>query len=48
MGGFDLDKNLNKTKRLIGIVPQDLAIYGDLTALQDVRFFGALYGLKEG
>lgn len=46
VGGFDLDKNLNKTKRLIGIVPQDLAIYGDLTALQNVRFFGALYGLK--
>lgn len=30
----------------IGFVPQDLSIYEDLTALQNVRFFGSLYKLK--
>ncbi len=46
IGGLDLDKDLNQAKYLLGIVPQDLAIYNDLTALQNVKFFGALYGLK--
>lgn len=32
-------------KRLIGIVPQDLAIYLELTARENLRFFGQLYGL---
>lgn len=33
-------------KRNIGIVPQDLAIYEDLTAFENVRFFAGLYGLR--
>jgi len=33
-------------KRNIGIVPQDIAIYGDLSAYENVRFFASLYGLK--
>lgn len=44
--GHDLDKELNTCKYLMGIVPQDLAIYSDLSASQNVSFFGALYGLK--
>src|SRR5437016_4758154 len=32
-------------KHLLGIVPQDLAIYGELTARENLRFFGELYGL---
>ncbi len=32
-------------RRLIGIVPQDLAIYLELTARENLRFFGQLYGL---
>jgi len=33
-------------KRRIGMVPQDLALYDDLTARDNLRLFGALYGLK--
>src|SRR5439155_13118745 len=36
------DKEL---RRLIGIVPQELAIYGELTARENLLFFGELYGL---
>ena len=47
---YILDKDVNKfssfTKKNIGIVPQDLAIYYDLTAYENVKFFGSLYGLK--
>jgi ABC-2 type transport system ATP-binding protein len=32
-------------RRLIGVVPQDLALYGPLTARENLHFFGELYGL---
>ncbi|HWY86469.1 MAG TPA: ABC transporter ATP-binding protein [Gemmataceae bacterium] len=32
-------------KHLLGIMPQELAIYGELTARENLRFFGKLYGL---
>src|SRR5712692_8510495 len=37
------DKEL---RRQIGIVPQDLALYGELTAYENLAFFGRLYGLS--
>lgn len=44
------DKNLNKNKmyfkQRLGIVPQDLAIYEDISAEKNVQFFASLYGLK--
>jgi ABC-2 type transport system ATP-binding protein len=33
-------------KRLLGVVPQDLAIYPELSARENLRFFGKLYGLR--
>jgi len=33
-------------RSLLGIVPQELAIYPELTAAQNLRFFGGLYGLR--
>jgi ABC-2 type transport system ATP-binding protein len=32
-------------RRAIGYVPQELAVYPDLTARENLRFFGRLYGL---
>jgi ABC-2 type transport system ATP-binding protein len=32
-------------KRKIGLVPQDLALYDELSAHDNLQFFGALYGL---
>jgi ABC-2 type transport system ATP-binding protein len=32
-------------RRYVGIVPQELAVYGELTARENLAFFGALYGL---
>jgi ABC-2 type transport system ATP-binding protein len=41
------DKKLNRTSLFdIGFVPQDLAIYEDLSAYQNVKFFGGLYNLS--
>jgi ABC-2 type transport system ATP-binding protein len=33
-------------RRLLGVVPQDLAIYPDLTARENLDFFAALYGVR--
>jgi ABC-2 type transport system ATP-binding protein len=35
-----------ETKALVGYVPQDVALYPDLTARENLRFFGRLYGLR--
>jgi len=35
-------------KGAIGLVPQDLAIYPDLTAAENLKFFGRLYGMSGG
>ncbi|HUR54368.1 MAG TPA: ABC transporter ATP-binding protein, partial [Gemmataceae bacterium] len=34
-----------ESRRLVGIGTQDLSIYPDLTARENLRFFGKLYGL---
>ena len=39
-------KAIKKVSSKIGYVPQDIAIYPDLTAYENVELFGSLYGLK--
>lgn len=36
----------NSAKRKIGLVPQDLALYEDLSAFENLRLFASLYGLS--
>jgi ABC-2 type transport system ATP-binding protein len=43
--GEQLSPENAKVRRLVGIVPQDLAVYPDLTARENLAFFGKLYGL---
>ncbi|HEY4238587.1 MAG TPA: ABC transporter ATP-binding protein [Kofleriaceae bacterium] len=47
IGGVDLRKEPNVAKRKLGLVPQDLAVYEELTAKQNLQYFGALYGLRD-
>jgi ABC-2 type transport system ATP-binding protein len=44
--GRSLDTRSVDAKSVIGYVPQDLAIYPDLTARENLRFFGRLYDLS--
>lgn len=49
-GSFSIDgltyKTPNRLKQLIGIVPQEYALYPSLTAFENLAYFGGMYGLK--
>src|SRR3954452_15753460 len=44
--GARLSGDTDPKKRRIGLVPQDLALYEELSARANLRFFGALYSLS--
>jgi ABC-2 type transport system ATP-binding protein len=46
VGGAALQGDTDPKKRRIGIVPQDLALYEEISARANLRFFGSLYGLS--
>lgn len=43
--GTDILKGKDRVKRLIGMVPQEIAVYPYLSAIENVKFFASLYGL---
>jgi ABC-2 type transport system ATP-binding protein len=45
VAGEDIKTNSTRGRAAIGLVPQDLAIYPDLTAEENLAFFGRLYGM---
>jgi ABC-2 type transport system ATP-binding protein len=45
VGGIDLQSDPKAAKRLMGVVPQDIALYPALSARENLRFWGLLYGL---
>jgi ABC-2 type transport system ATP-binding protein len=45
IGGISLADRPYQAKAKLGLVPQDLAVYEELTATENLRYFGALYGL---
>ncbi|HWT76858.1 MAG TPA: ABC transporter ATP-binding protein [Mobilitalea sp.] len=44
--GLDILKDRMGIKQIIGMVPQDIAVYDHLNALENVKFFASLYGLR--
>ena len=46
IGGVSLAREPRVAKQKLGLVPQDLALYEELSAVQNLRYFGALYGLR--
>jgi ABC-2 type transport system ATP-binding protein len=46
--GRSLTRREPDLRRAIGIVPQELAIYGELSGRENLLFFGGLYGLAGG
>ncbi len=46
IGGHSVTKDPMKVKEVIGVVPQELALYEDLTARENLIFWGQMYGLS--
>ena len=44
--GKSIGKQLRTYKQALGIVPQDVALYEELSAEQNLKFFASLYGLR--
>jgi ABC-2 type transport system ATP-binding protein len=45
VAGMPVTPNATKAKAAIGLVPQEIALYPDLSGKENLRFFGQLYGL---
>jgi ABC-2 type transport system ATP-binding protein len=45
IGGEAVGEERNAVKRRIGLVPQDISLFEDLSAIGNLELFGALYGI---
>lgn len=47
VAGFDIYRQTEQIKRHIGYMSQRFSLYEDLTVLENIRFFGGIYGLDD-
>jgi len=45
--GYSARKETRLVRQMIGIAPQEISLYPDLTAAENLQFFGRIYGVKE-
>jgi ABC-2 type transport system ATP-binding protein len=48
VAGFDVLRQTEQVKLNIGYMSQRFSLYDDLTVEQNIRFFGGVYGLRQG
>ena len=46
INGLNYREHKSDLKQLIGIVPQEYALYPSLTAFENLHYFGSMYGLR--
>ena len=46
--GHSIKENQMGVKSVLGVVPQEIALYEDLTARENLTFWGKMYGLRGG
>ena len=46
IGGFDIIRQTDQARALIGYLPQRFSLYEDLTVLENIRFFAEMRGLR--
>ncbi len=47
VGGYDIRREPERVKRVIGYMSQKFSLYEDLTVVENIRFFGGAYGLPK-
>ena len=47
IAGFDIYKQTEEIKKNIGYMSQKFSMYDDLTVLENIQFFGGIYGLTD-
>ena len=47
IAGFDVYRQAEKIKKNIGYMSQKFSLYEDLTVLENIKFFGGIYGLDD-
>lgn len=47
IAGFDVYKQTEQIKKHIGYMSQKFSLYEDLTVLENIKFFGGIYGLPD-
>ena len=47
IAGYDVYRETEKIKKSIGYMSQKFSLYEDLTVLENIRFFGGIYGLTD-
>jgi len=45
IAGMNISKQGKRIRRIMGVVPQEIAVYEELTARENLHFWGSLYGL---
>jgi ABC-2 type transport system ATP-binding protein len=46
IGGFSITHDAGRVREIIGVCPQNLALYEELSALDNLRFYGGMVGLN--
>lgn len=46
VSGMEYGRNAEEIKQIVGVAPQDIALYPSLTARENLEFIGSMYGLK--
>lgn len=46
IGGYSIKNNIRDVKQIIGVVPQEIALYQTISARENLQFWGRMYGLS--
>ncbi|MBN1163346.1 MAG: ABC transporter ATP-binding protein [Candidatus Krumholzibacteriota bacterium] len=46
IAGLDIKKQNRQARKILGVIPQEIALYEELSGRDNLRFWGSLYGLS--